>query len=71
MNLPYRVIAGLVERPCKQHCSKKGLRREFDAQSTDPVRRSDLLAMAYVHGGSVEAMKAAIEKLAFDGFALA
>ena len=26
---------------------------------------------AYVHGGSVEAMKAAIEKLTFDGFALA
>jgi hypothetical protein len=26
---------------------------------------------AYVHGGSVEAIKAAIEKLTFDGFALA
>ena len=26
---------------------------------------------AYVYGGSVEAMKAAIEKLPFDGFAVA
>jgi hypothetical protein len=26
---------------------------------------------AYVHGGSVEAMKAAIELLTFDGFAVA
>jgi hypothetical protein len=28
-------------------------------------------AVSYVHGGSVEAMKAAIELLTFDGFAVA
>jgi hypothetical protein len=35
------------------------------------VRADNSAGAAYVHGGSVEVMKAAIEKLTFDGLALA